>query len=348
MRGQLDGVLWGALLSVWITSATAADVSVAPFNNDPERAIVLVTGTLTPGDDAVFRGRVGPLTRAVVVFNSDGGNLLAGIAIGKIIRLKSFATAVWDGQRCASACALAWLGGSQRLMGRSALVGFHAAYIEQQGQTMETGVGNALVGSYLNQIGLSERAVVYITGAAPAEMTWLNLRDAQQIGIDVKVFEQPTAAKPPKNPNVVSRQLSSQELAERARSFVSTVMSQWSRGNAAALAALHPLYATEVDYYGNRLSHDDVLADKRRFSERWPERTYKVQSSYAECNASQCFVDGYLGWETRSPTRKAVVSGDGSFYYVLIPSGATFLIMEENGKVFHRTQTTLSEPPQRQ
>jgi hypothetical protein len=345
MRGQPHRIVWGALLSVWINSATAANFSVAPFSDNPEHALVIVTGTLMPGDETVFRGRVGPLTRAVVVFNSDGGNLLAGIAIGKIIRLKSFATAVWDGERCASACALAWLGGSQRLMGRYALVGFHAAYIEQQGQAMETGVGNALVGSYLNQIGLSERAVVYITGAAPAEMTWLNLQDAQQIGIDVKVFEGPTAAKSPNNLPGGTSQPSSRELTERARSFVSTVMSDWSRGNAAALAALDRLYATEVDYFGKRLSRDEVLADKRRFSERWPGRTYKVQSSYAECNASQCFVDGYLKWETRSPARKAVVSGDGSFNYVLIPSGDTFLIMRENGSVFHRrTETTTPEP----
>jgi hypothetical protein len=309
MRGQPHRIVWGALVSVWINSATAANFSVAPFSDNPEHALVIVTGTLMPGDETVFRGRVGPLTRAVVVFNSDGGNLLAGIAIGKIIRLKSFATAVWDGERCASACALAWLGGSQRLMGRYALVGFHAAYIEQQGQAMETGVGNALVGSYLNQIGLSERAVVYITGAAPAEMTWLNLQDAQQIGIDVKVFEGPTAAKSPNNLPGGTSQPSSRELTERARSFVSTVMSDWSRGNAAALAALDRLYATEVDYFGKRLSRDEVLADKRRFSERWPGRTCKVQSSYAECNASQCFVDSYLKWETRSPARKAVVSG---------------------------------------
>ena len=55
-----------------------------------------------------------------IVFNSDGGNLLAGIEIGKTIRLKSFATAVLDGLRCASACAFAWLGGSPRFMERGA------------------------------------------------------------------------------------------------------------------------------------------------------------------------------------------------------------------------------------
>ena len=154
--------------------------------------------------------------RANVDFNSDGGDLRAGIAIGKSIRLKSFATTVLEGQRCASACALAWLGGSPRYMGRSALVGFHAAYIKKEGLPSESGVGNALVGSYLTQIGLSETAVVYITQAAPTEMTWLNLRNAKQIGIEVLPFEEQTPATKPAPP-IPSRKASDyEECAENA------------------------------------------------------------------------------------------------------------------------------------
>jgi hypothetical protein len=155
---------------------------------------------LESGDEIQFRTQVGRLTKAIVDFNSDGGDLLAGIAIGKTIRLKSFSTAVLDGQRCASACALAWLGGSPRYMGRTAHVGFHAAYVERAGRASESGVGNALVGSYLTQIGLSERAVVYITQAAPTEMTLLTLRDAQRIGIDVLPSRQQTPATKPEQP----------------------------------------------------------------------------------------------------------------------------------------------------
>jgi hypothetical protein len=72
------------------------------------------------------------------------------------------------------------------------VVNSHAAYIEKAGRASESGVGNALVGSYLTQIGLSENAVVYITQAAPTEMTWLNLREAKQIGIEVLPFEEQT------------------------------------------------------------------------------------------------------------------------------------------------------------
>src|SRR5262245_4693996 len=174
-----------AALLIAATPALAANISLSPLDGDPAHAIVAVEGHLVADDHVKFRTQVGRLTKAVVAFSSDGGNLLAGIEIGKTIRLKSFATAVLDGQRCVSACALAWLGGSPRFMGRAAHVGFHAAYIEREGRASESGVGNALVGSYLTQIGLSEAAVVYITQAAPTEMTLLTLRDAEKIGIEV-------------------------------------------------------------------------------------------------------------------------------------------------------------------
>ena len=205
-----------AVLSLWSTSALAANIILAPWGDDPAHAIVLVEGRLESGDDVKFRTQVGRLTRAIVDFNSDGGDLRAGIAIGKSIRLKSFATTVLEGQRCASACALAWLGGSPRYMGRSALVGFHAAYIKKEGLPSESGVGNALVGSYSTQIGLSETAVVYITQAAPTEMTWLNLRNAKQIGIEVLPFEEQTPATKPAPP-IPSRKASDyEECAENA------------------------------------------------------------------------------------------------------------------------------------
>jgi hypothetical protein len=133
-----------ALLSLWSTSGLTANISLAQLDDDPAHAIVFVGGELVRGDDIRFRSQVAQLTKAIVIFSSDGGNLVAGIAIGKIIRLNSFATVVLDGQRCASACALAWLGGSPSFMGNDAHIGFHAAYIETAGQATETGVGNAL------------------------------------------------------------------------------------------------------------------------------------------------------------------------------------------------------------
>src|SRR5205807_981172 len=105
-----------AVLSLGSTSGLAANISLSPLGDHPAHALVAVDGRFEAGDESKFRTEVGRLTKAVVVFNSDGGNLQAGIEIGKMIRLKSFATTVLDGSRCASSCAFAWLGGSPRFM----------------------------------------------------------------------------------------------------------------------------------------------------------------------------------------------------------------------------------------
>jgi hypothetical protein len=68
-----------ALLSVWSSWSVAAEISLAPFDSDPTHAIVQVKGELLSGDGNVFRSRIGSLTRAIVSFDSLGGNLLAGL-----------------------------------------------------------------------------------------------------------------------------------------------------------------------------------------------------------------------------------------------------------------------------
>src|SRR5262245_3085287 len=101
-------------------------------------------------------------------------------------------------------------------MGNGSFIGFHAAYVERGGRATESGVGNALLGSYLTQIGLSESAVVYLTKAAPTEMTWLNSRDAKQIGIDVIPWVSVQSSSKPAQPPGPLRNATGEDLATRA------------------------------------------------------------------------------------------------------------------------------------
>jgi hypothetical protein len=163
----------------------AATITVASLDSGGV-PLIMIEGDLGPGDAAQFNQKTASLKGAIISFNSDGGNLLAGLQIGETIRLRQFYTVVPKRMRCASACALAWLGGVQRFMFEDGKIGFHAAYDSTSGK--ETGVGNALVGAYLTKIGLSYDAVIYITQAAPNEMTWLNISDAARHGIKVMLL----------------------------------------------------------------------------------------------------------------------------------------------------------------
>jgi hypothetical protein len=198
--GDLDGMftapvatlIYAFLLLLVTATAHAATITVLPLERN-DLAVVVIAGTIEFADKDEFLRKISPLSKAIVSFSSDGGSLVAGLQIGETIRLKNFSTLVSDQEICASACALAWLGGTKRLMGPQAQIGFHAAY---DGETRRvTGSGNALVGAYLNKIGLPYGAVVYLTSASPDSITWLSKSDAEKLGIEVSLFDGP----PPKD-----------------------------------------------------------------------------------------------------------------------------------------------------
>ena len=166
-------------------SAQAATISVQDAGPH-DRALIVVRGTFATGDGERFFAKIAPLSTAIVRLEGSGGSVLAGIQIGETIRLKNMDTLVPAGARCASACALAWLGGSQRFMGPGARIGVHSAADPKSGGV--SGVGNALLGAYLNRLGLSYSAVVYIVQAPPDSVMWLSIADAKRLGIDVTLL----------------------------------------------------------------------------------------------------------------------------------------------------------------
>jgi hypothetical protein len=167
--------------------ASAATIVAAPVGGRDTGAIV-VSGTLKPGDDEIFSKHLMQFPKGLVVLQGDGGDLSAAIKIGTAIRLKNYSTLVPTGSSCASACAIAWLGGAPRILEDGSQVGFHAAYALKDGQAAEVGAPNALLGAYLGKIGLPDRAVAYITSAPPEGMNWLSSDQAEKMGIELKTI----------------------------------------------------------------------------------------------------------------------------------------------------------------
>jgi hypothetical protein len=79
---------------------------------------------------------------------------MEALNIGSAIRRMGFDTLVLSNKTCASACALIWLAGHYRWAGPKAAIGFHAIYY---GDGNISSGGNALVGAYLRDLGLSLR-----------------------------------------------------------------------------------------------------------------------------------------------------------------------------------------------
>src|SRR5437016_2474388 len=178
------GLAWVLIFAI-VRPATTQAANINVLNSPGLPPIIVIEGSLDAGDDKKFVQIALPLDQAIVGLNSPGGNVLAAIEIGRAIRLKQFTTFVPADTYCASACGLAWLGGTKRVMASTAHVGFHAAYVTENGQVHESGAGNAIVGAYLNQLGLSQNAIAYLTSAPPDSLQWLTANDARQLGIEV-------------------------------------------------------------------------------------------------------------------------------------------------------------------
>ncbi len=182
-----------ALLAASTGAVRAADIQMERLEKG---ALITVEGTFVEGDDVRFKNLAIATDSAVVVFNSPGGLAHVGMEIGRTIAIKGFLTAVFQDHICASACGLAWIAGKTRFLAPTSKVGFHAVFTDQYGQQDVSSAGNALVGSYLQQLNLSENVIVYVTQANPSSMQWLTAGDAQRIGLDVEPIPQPEQAAP--------------------------------------------------------------------------------------------------------------------------------------------------------
>ena len=326
--------------------ADAANIEVKQVEG--AAPLVMIDGDLELGDIEQFRNKVATLSKATVAFRSDGGSLLAGIRIGMLIRVKNFTTIVPDAAQCASACAVAWLGGAHRFLGAGSKVGFHAAYVQKAGATTESGPGNAVLGAYLDQIGLPEDAIVYITQAAPSSMKWLNMEEAAQHGIDVALLPAPDAPAPSDAGSATNQEQPQTSLAGRATGLVLALAARWSEPNAETLRALDELYMDKVFYHGKLTPRQAVLSEKRRFAERWPQRSYKVRprSVTASCNAATevCRVQGIMDRELANPATNTKSRDETAFDYSIARSGEALKITAETSSVSKLVDPSESNP----
>jgi hypothetical protein len=185
-------ILFAAATAV---QAGAAKITVVP-NANLKCAVVRIKGDLKSGDFANFAKAILPLRRAIVELESEGGTIFDGVFIGKLIRGYGFWTTVRPRKTCASACALAWLGGSKRFIEKRGRVGFHTAYLKEKRKLKRNKEANDAVGLYMKELGLSESAVSYAIKAAPTGMSWLNTKDAKLIGMSVTFGAPPNVAVP--------------------------------------------------------------------------------------------------------------------------------------------------------
>jgi hypothetical protein len=230
-----------------------------------------------------------------------------------------------------------WLAGEPRFISPSSKVGFHAAFRADDGQ--ESGQANALIGAYLSKLGLSYDAIAYMTDAPPDDMRWLTPADAAKYHITYSLIRPPSAEPRPFTPEGAPYRPPAQTppsaapppstAEQQASRLVQAYYAYWSQGGT-NVENLTQYYAEMVSFYGNIISRERVMNEKRIFSIRWPVRHYTINSIYAQCDVDgTCSVTGVVAWDCTSQERGEHSVGTANFAVRLVNGR----IVLENGSV---------------
>lgn len=167
---------------------------------------ILAEGTITSETPKQFYQFVKKLHDSgqafnVVFFNSPGGNLVAGLEMGKMIRQLGLDTLVGGQYKaiaknreeqitvvnsgvCYSACAYAFLGGVGRSVMKDGAFGVHQFYGEQKNSEAAAQVTMTLLGEYLNEMGIDQGLLNVASLTPSSEIESLSVKQAQGLNVD--------------------------------------------------------------------------------------------------------------------------------------------------------------------
>ena len=128
--------------------------------------------------------------KIAVWLNSPGGNLFAGMQLGRIIRTHGASTHIIDYRtlrpgQCYSACAMTFLGGVYRFTDDKARYGVHRASL-LVGPAGELDLGHDLssaIGGYIREMGVDPRLLDLCLKAGRDEMYVLSPQEAKALGV---------------------------------------------------------------------------------------------------------------------------------------------------------------------
>ncbi|MCF4165597.1 hypothetical protein L2U69_08085 [Zavarzinia compransoris] len=159
----------------------AADFTVLESGRGADA--VVVQGSIEAGDQATLdRIMKRPGGISFVLLDSTGGDLVEALAMGRMIYRGGARTVAGPWAVCASACALIWAAGVERMMSVDAAVGFHTAYSGPEHEASD--VGNTMIGTYMRDLNYGWETIDFTVEAAAEDMQWLSFERGWRLGFE--------------------------------------------------------------------------------------------------------------------------------------------------------------------
>ncbi|HEV7246161.1 MAG TPA: hypothetical protein VGN93_04135 [Shinella sp.] len=320
-----------------------ADVTLQRIDTD-RGVVILIKGAFALSDDPQALTREISATGArIVTFDSDGGNVVSAIAYGRIIRSLGLSSFQLRATQCASACALAFVGGVVRHAEPGA-IGVHQSSFSADtvldGHLAVAAVQQmtAQIMTYLLEMGVDPKLLQLSLSVPPNDMRYLTAAEMGEYkvtaGMNSTVPETLSSASTMPTSETTAQEEKAKPLTneDKALAFVSAYYKAWSRGNAEALVFMDRAYNETVGFYGKPRSRIYVVDEKVKFVMRWPVRAYNVKPGTATVScAAYCVVTGIVDWYAKRDVGYGLSSGSARFLLSWDPS--TGKIAAESGEV---------------
>jgi hypothetical protein len=128
--------------------------------------------------------------------------------------------------------------------------------------------------------------------------------------------------------------------AQAAQAFAVDYLDLWSAPNRLTLAAASSFYGATVKFHGHERTVDSVLAEKRRFAERWPQRTYRYRPETTmvtcESTGARCTVWAIFDFSAAGSGHGRRSLGIGEHELIVSLSSGRPVIVSETSRVLHR------------
>jgi hypothetical protein len=167
-------IFWGVL-------ALAAAASAEPMRFTQAGTYIVAQGDITSETPAEF-GRLSATPGMDLYFDSPGGNLIAGLELGRLIRRAGLNTRVApSGAGCYSACVYAFAGGVVRTYDGHGELGVHQFHGGLSERSVQTTL--ALLSGYLDEMGVDHRLLEVASLVPPEEVQAIPVKAAQEWGL---------------------------------------------------------------------------------------------------------------------------------------------------------------------
>lgn len=127
------------------------------------------------------------------------------------------------------------------------------------------------------------------------------------------------------------------ERAAAARTLTARYLATVSGPDDTMVGAATQYYATRIRFYGRPITTAGLVAEKRSFVQRWPERRYAPRAMHAACDSETCTIRAIVDFRTANRDRGAVSSGEAELILEVGFSGTRPYIVSESGRVLRRS-----------